>query len=422
MQMKKDTRQTWFKEAKYGLFIHWGLYSILAGSYNGRQAPNISEWIMNHLDIPVVEYEKLAEKFNPTHFNADEYVRKAKAWGMKYIVFTAKHHDGFAMYHSQCNPYNVVDATPFRRDIVRELQLACEKHDMRLGLYYSHAQDWHDPDGYVAEKDNSKKNFNNYLERKCIPQLRELLTSYGTISLIWFDTPLMMTRKESDKLVRLVKSYQPDCLVSGRVGNNRGDYLTTGDNFIPLLPYKGDWEVPATLNDTWGYKEGDQNWKSTDDIWTLLLKINGRGGNYLLNIGPDAEGRIPEETDRILTEMGKRIQVNSDAVYGTHALDTYHYDLDWALFTTKSHKVFIHVVKPVQRYSIHNVANNIEHASILESGEEVRFHQRKTCEGNTDWEFFVPSTYIGKNYFTIAVDIKEEEPIFEPLENWEFEL
>ena len=151
----KDTKQQWFKEAKFGLFIHWGLYSLLAGEYKGKKTDHIAEWIMNYLDIPVEEYEQLAKKFDPVNFDAEKIVKMAKDWGMRYIVFTSKHHEGFAMYHSQCSSYNSVDATPCKRDILKELQLACEKYDMKLGLYYSQAQDWHDPDGYMATIDNS---------------------------------------------------------------------------------------------------------------------------------------------------------------------------------------------------------------------------------------------------------------------------
>jgi alpha-L-fucosidase len=147
------------KEAKFGLFIHWGLYSVLAGEYKGRKTNHTAEWIMNYLDISVGEYEKLAEQFNPFKFDAEDIVKRAKDWGMKYIVFTSKHHDGFAMYHSKCDRYNIVDATPFKRDVLKELQLACQRHNMRLGLYYSQAQDWHDPDGYMFRKDNGKKKF-----------------------------------------------------------------------------------------------------------------------------------------------------------------------------------------------------------------------------------------------------------------------
>ena len=223
----KDTKQQWFKDAKFGLFIHWGLYALLAGEYNGRKTDRIAEWIMNDLDIPVEEYEKLASQFNPVEFDAEMIVRKAKEWGMKYIVFTSKHHEGFAMWDSKCSDYNVVKATPYGRDIVRQFREACDKYDMKLGFYYSQAQDWHDPDGYIHRKDNSKKNYRAYLERKCFPQLRELLTEYGDVALIWFDTPMGTTKEESQEMVDLVKSLQPNCIVSGRIGNELGEYMTT---------------------------------------------------------------------------------------------------------------------------------------------------------------------------------------------------
>ena len=190
----KDTKQKWFKDAKYGLFIHWGLYSILAGEYRGTKTDRIAEWIENDLNIPVEEYRKLAEQFNPTGFHADDFVKRAKEqWGMKYIVLTAKHHEGFAMYDSKVSDFNVVKATPYGKDILKELQVACEKHDVKMGLYYSQAQDWDDPNGYMHRKDNSGKDFQKYLDEKCKPQIKELLENYGDICLIWFDTPMGIT-------------------------------------------------------------------------------------------------------------------------------------------------------------------------------------------------------------------------------------
>jgi alpha-L-fucosidase len=420
--MVKDTRQAWFKEAKYGLFIHWGLYSILAGEYKGVATPNVAEWILNHLDIPVPEYEKLANQFDPKGFDAEKIVLRAKSWGMKYIVFTAKHHDGFAMYHSRCNRYNIVDATPFGRDPVAELKAACEKHGMKLGLYYSQAQDWDDPDGLREGADNSKKSFDRYLDSKCIPQLEELLTNYGDLALIWFDTPLSMTEAQSRRVVDTVKTLQPNCLVNSRIGNDLGDYLTTGDNFIPLLPYDGDWEVPATLNDTWGYNKNDSNWKDPRKILRLLLKINGRGGNYLLNVGPDRDGIIPRPSIDILDTVGRYIRANADSIAATHALDFYPYDLSWVLFTTKSHKLFLHVIEPVRRYLIHNIASTIRRSYILETGEEVRFVQKTTCSGDCSWEFFPPEPYKGKTEYVICVETEEEDVRFQRLSNWDFHL
>lgn len=193
----KDCKQQWWKEAKFGMFIHWGLYALLAGEYNGKKTSNIAEWIMHDLSIPVEEYEKLAARFNPTAFSAQRIVKLAKDTGMKYIVITSKHHDGFAMYKSQCSRYNIVDATPFGRDPIKELAEECEKEGIKLCFYYSQAQDWHDPNGFEEGTDNEGKDFRKYLDEKCIPQLRELLTQYGDIGLIWFDTPMGITYEQS---------------------------------------------------------------------------------------------------------------------------------------------------------------------------------------------------------------------------------
>ena len=196
----------------------------------------------------------------------------------------------------------------------------CAREGMKMGLYYWQAQDWHDPNGYVARKDNSQKNFGQYLNQKCIPQLKELLTQYGDIGLIWFDTPMETTEEESRKIVRTVKELHPGCIVSGRIRNGLGEYMTTGDNFIPAVPFEGDWEVPATLNDTWGYSKFDHAWKNAEKLIRILLKINARGGNYLLNVGPKPDGSIPEESVEILDRVGKYVRENADSIFDTFRL------------------------------------------------------------------------------------------------------
>lgn len=411
----KDTKQQWFKDAKFGLFIHWGLYALLAGEYNGKKNDRIAEWIMNDLDIPVEEYEKLASQFNPVEFDAERIVRKAKEWGMKYIVFTSKHHEGFAMWDSKCSDYNVVKATPYGRDIVRQFREACDKYDMKLGFYYSQAQDWHDPDGYIHRKDNSKKNYRAYLERKCFPQLRELLTEYGDVALIWFDTPMGTTKEESQEMVDLVKSLQPNCIVSGRIGNELGEYMTTGDNFIPRLPYEGDWEVPATLNDTWGFNKDDHNWKDPEEIIRLLVKINSRGGNYLLNIGPEASGHVPDESIRILDEVGKYVNENEEAIFGTKRVGIYAYELDWGMLTRKDHKLYVHVFKPRRRVELINIANKITGAYLVADKRRLEFKTSMTCEGCSAIDVELPEDYFDRKYFSICLEMEEEEPIFEPI-------
>ncbi len=412
----KDTKQKWFKEAKYGLFIHFGLYSILEGEYKGRITPTIAEWIMNTLDIPVEEYEPLATEFNPTNFDAADIVKRAKNWGMNYICITSKHHDGFALYHSKCSGYNIVDASPYKRDIIKELADECEKQSMKLCLYYSQAQDWHHPDGYMANKDNSNKNFRRYLDEKCIPQIKELLTGYGDIGMIWFDTPMEMTASESRELFDLVKSLQPDCIVSGRIGNNLGEYLTTGDNFIPSLPYFGDWEVPATLNDSWGFKRSDDNWKSSKDVLNLLIKIACRGGNYLLNVGPDKTGLIPQESIKTLDAIGGFLRKNGESIYGTKAVPLPTYDVEGVAYTCKPGKIYIHLLKDFDFLELLNIDNHIKKVYYLDNGEEVKYVEMRTCEGDGIWKFYLDRDTKDEIATVLCVEIEEEEVIFAPLE------
>ena len=315
----------WFKEAGFGMMIHWGLYSLLGGEWQGKRMEYIGEWIMSGFRIPNKEYEKLADVFNPIYFDAEEWVHTAKAAGMKYIVVTAKHHDGFALFHSKADKYNIVDATPFGRDVIRELADACAKNDMKLGLYYSQVIDWHENHGggydmkfYHTNRggmswdndwdfpDRDKKDYRICYEKKIKPQVEELLTNYGDLCLIWFDTPQTISAEQTDELYRMVKTYQPACLVNSRIGNGYGDYTSAGDNEMPedgqsdLL-----FETPATLNDTWGYKAFDTNWKSPAEVVRLRRLCRDRGANYLLNVGPDYLGRIPSVSCDILREAGK---------------------------------------------------------------------------------------------------------------------
>jgi alpha-L-fucosidase len=318
---KKEARLEWFREAKYGLFIHWGLYSIPAGEWQGKRIVGLGEWIMNRGQIPVRDYERLAAGFSPVKFNADEWVQLAADAGMKYIVITSKHHDGFAMYGSKVSPYNIVDATPLKRDILKELADACAKRGMRLGFYYSQAQDWHDPNGAGNTWDygpDEKKDFDKYLRAKAEPQVRELLTGYGPVALIWFDTPRMMSADRAQRFTDLVRSIQPNTLIDGRLGAE-GDYLSTGDNVVPPEVNSAAWETPATINHTWGYKHYDLDWKSPGTILFKLVDIVSKGGNYLLNVGPMSDGVIPQPSQDTLRAAGKWLKVNGEAVYGAGA-------------------------------------------------------------------------------------------------------
>src|SRR5947209_12382461 len=317
----REQRLAWFREAKYGLFIHWGLYAIPAGQWNGRAIPGLGEWIMFRTPVPVREYEKLAARFNPVKYNADEWVKLAKDAGMKYIVITSKHHDGFALFKSKASGYNVVDATPFKRDVLKELADAGARGGIRLGFYYSQSQDWHEPNGAGNTWDfgaDEKKDYDQYLRGKAEPQVRELLTGYGPVALIWFDTPRMMTGDRPHRFTRIVRSLQPDTLIDGRLGVE-GDYVSTGDNVIPPAVSSEAWEVPATINHTWGYRQDDTDWKSAGQIAFKLVDIVSKGGNYLLNVGPTSEGVIPQPSQDVLRTVGRWLQANGDAVYGAGA-------------------------------------------------------------------------------------------------------
>jgi alpha-L-fucosidase len=316
----------WFKEeAKFGLMIHFGLYSLLAGEWKSQRMPCIAEWIQSYFRIPNEEYEKLTKIFNPIYFDAEEWARLAKDAGMNYVVITSKHHDGFCLFDSAYDDYNTVKATPFGRDIIAEMAEACKKYGLKLGLYYSQDLDWHEPNGggynpsYLNVEgmhwtnnwdfpNDNEKNYEQYFRAKVIPQVTELLTNYGDICLMWFDTPRRISAEQSRELFDLVKSLQPNCLINSRIGNGMGDYRSMRDNEIPDEYMENDLvESPTTLNHTWGFKYYDNDWKDANKVLQLKEHLNSRGVNYLLNVGPDHLGRIPAPAADILKEVGRAL-------------------------------------------------------------------------------------------------------------------
>ncbi|MBP8304801.1 MAG: alpha-L-fucosidase [Phycisphaerae bacterium] len=393
--MSQDEKMKWFREAKFGLFIHWGLYAIPAGTWKGQQIAGIGEWIMNRAKIPVAEYEQLAARFNPVKFNADEWVQLAEDAGMKYIVITSKHHDGFAMYGSRASKYNIVDATPFKRDVLKELADACAKRGMRFGFYYSQAQDWHEPGGAGntwdfgpdEEKDKSGA-YDRYLREKAEPQVKELLTGYGPVCLIWFDTPRMMTADRGQRFIDIVHSLQPACLIDGRLGT-AGDYRSMGDNRIPNEVIHEDWEVPATLNRTWGYKSYDHDWKTPEDLTFKLVDIVSKGGNYLLNVGPTSEGIIPQPSQDNLRAVGRWLKVNGESVYGAGTTPfgqelgapdperkddkgqpVFQAKTDWRC-TTKPGRLYIHLFKwPAGAFELPPIKEKVTRAYLLADAQK----------------------------------------------------
>ena len=322
---QRDARMEWWRAARFGMFIHWGLYAVPAGTWDGKQIPGIGEWIMNNGKIPVADYEKLTAQFDPTKFNADAWVSMAKASGVRYIVITAKHHDGFAMFKSESNKFNIVDGTAFKRDPLKELAIACHKQGIKLGFYYSQDQDWTAPGAAALHGGHWDKaqdgSFADYIHTKVLPQMKEILTNYKgneAPDVIWFDTPTKdMTPQLAGEIVALLNQH-PSLIWNNRLGGGYMGDTETPEQHIPPQGYPGkDWETCMTINDTWGYKSYDTNFKSNETLLHNLIDIASKGGNYLLNVGPDATGVIPQpEQDRMLA-IGKWLKVNGEAIYGS---------------------------------------------------------------------------------------------------------
>ena len=328
----RDARMAWWREAKFGMFIHWGVYSVPAGYYHGQPVSGIGEWIMNRAKIPMAEYQQFAKDFNPVKFNADEWVRIAKDAGVKYIVITTKHHDGFAMFDTKVNNWSIVKATPYGRDPLKDLAAACRKYGIKLGFYYSQAQDWNNGGSATRGKWDpaQEHNMDDYIDKVAIPQLREILSNYGEFpTVLWWDTPTDMTPERAQRLYDVVMQLKPSVITNNRLlsggftteraGGLSGD-TQSPEQFIPAQGYPGrDWETCMTMNDTWGFKRDDNNWKSTETLIRNLCDIASKGGNYLLNVGPTSEGLIPQPSIDRMAEVGKWMKVNSEAIYGNNS-------------------------------------------------------------------------------------------------------
>lgn len=346
---QRDARMEWWREARFGMFIHWGPYAVPAGTYHDKKLTDkLGEWIMYDARIPVAEYETYAAKFNPVKFDAERWADVAKAAGMKYLVITAKHCDGFAMYPSKASKYNIADATPFKRDPMAELAKACADRGIRFCFYYSHCWDWHEANapGFINDWDfgpMEKRDVDVYFKQKSLPQVEELAATYKP-ALMWFDVPDLSPERSRDFL-NVIRRHVPNCIVNDRVGNGLGDYVTP-EQFIPANGFPGkDWETCMTINDTWGFKTYDTNFKSTQTLVRNLIDIASKGGNYLLNIGPTAEGVIPEPEVERLKEMGDWLKVNGEAIYGTTGSPLKKTPA-WGRITQKPGKLYLHVFDP----------------------------------------------------------------------------
>lgn len=364
-----------FREGRYAMFIHFGLYARLENRWKGKTYYGIGEWLMHKAmaNISVEAYRKVAADFNPVNFNADEIVAMAKSAGMKYVIITSKHHDGFALFHSKFSAFNIYDATPFKRDLMKEMAVACKKAGLGFGFYYSQTQDWSTPGGNNGpEKDEQGKmvTFDEYFNNRCLPEVNQLTTEYGPITLIWFDTPNGINKEYSRKLVDIVHKNQPQAYVSGRVGNGLGDYATLGDMEVPLQNTPGLWETVDVTNDSWGFAWYDKNWKSPKEILTRTLSTIARGGNFMLNVGPRGDGSIPIEAALSLKSSGGWIRKYPQTVYGA-SRSPWQHALPWGDATVRGRTISLLVYNwpATGRLYLHGLESKIESVVLLIAGK-----------------------------------------------------
>ncbi len=403
-------RLAWWNDARFGMFIHWGIYAQDGCFWNGKDGR--SEHMMRNLQIPIVEYQKIATQFNPVQFNADEWAKTAKNAGMKYMVITTKHHDGFAMFDSPSNDFNIVKQTPWKRDPIKELATACAKQNLKFGVYYSLGRDWHDPDcnsvkGWRSNTwdfpDEAKKDYSKYFERKVKPQITELMKQYHP-AIIWFDTPELITLDQSKELLALIRSIDPKCIVNQRIGNRLGDYAVK-EQKIPVGGEPDPWETCMTLNGAWGYHKTDTNWKSKDSLVHSMVDIASKGGNLLLNVGPTGEGIIPALSVQRLEEVGDWLKVNGEAIYGTTSSP--FGILDWGRCTKKEQNgntvLYFSVFKRPTNGTIllPKFSNDIKKITLLSNGKSPV--KEKTAKGI---QVQIPSTNKGEIGSILKVELK----------------
>lgn len=363
-QSQTNQRAQWFVDARFGMFIHWGVYSGAEGIWKGEKLRNendYAEWIYYRNRIEKDEYLNLLDRFDWDSIDPEEWVLLAKKSGMKYVTLTAKHHDGFALWDSKVSDYDIADHTNPKRDIVGELAEACKKHGLKLGLYYSHWVDWEHPYGWDHTMEIypiTAEQYDQYWQEKVMPQMRELLTNYGDIGMIWFDmwihhSQTIVTKEQLLQLKGLIRELQPDCLVNSRLGlsveeDADVDFRTLGDNQFGNMKLDYPWQSPGTVAHSWGYHALDSEWKSTTALLKYLIGNVSLNGNYMLNIGPRSNGDVPYEISQRLLDMGAWLDVNGESIYTSEAFDLPKDQHDWGKITYKaldhgSHKLYLHV-------------------------------------------------------------------------------
>ncbi len=363
-------RMAWWREAKFGLFIHWGVYAVPAGKYGDNT--NHGEWIMHSAKIPSAEYKKYAGQFNPIKYDPEDWVKVAREAGMRYIVITSKHHDGFALYPSDVTDWDVVDATPYGKDILGPLVDEAKRAGLKMGFYYSQAQDWNHPGGAKSRfqegdgwDEAHKGDFDAYLAKIALPQAKEILSRYP-LDILWWDTPTWMNEERTRPFVEALE-VRPDIITNNRLGID-GD-IKTPEQFVPVTGHEGDWETCMTMNRHWGYNAYDDDWKSSEELIHKLIEICSKGGNFLLNVGPTAEGEFPEPCIERLQDMGAWLKVNGESIYGTTA-GPFNY-LSWGAATRKGDLLYLHVTDWPENGKLHvPITSDAVSAALLVNPDE----------------------------------------------------
>ena len=403
-------RLEWWSEARFGMFMHWGLYSAVGCHWKGTNGR--SAHMMYYLEIPLKEYATIAGQFNPVQFDADQWVQIAKNAGMKYLIITSKHHEGFAMYDSKVNDYNIMARTPWKRDPMKELSEACRRAGIKFGVYYSLGRDWEDPDAVTRDnyKSNTwdypeaeKKVFSKYFERKARPQVRELMEQYRP-AVMWFDTPGNISRAESEELLRMIHEIDPNCIVNSRVGNRLGDYAVE-EQRVPEDGNPDPWETCMTMNRHWAYYIGDEDWKSPRMLIHNLIDIASKGGNYLLNVGPTDQGVIQQAAIDRLESMGAWLKVNGEGIHGTSASPIGQ--PAWGRCTRRETSdgvtLYLHVFEWPQdgRLTVPAVKNDVVSASLLANGSALT-----TTSGGDGITIQLPATAPDSIASTVVLRLK----------------
>jgi len=385
----------WFKEAKFGMFVHFGLFSMLEGEYKGTvlspqvdpvKYPNgqtwYAEWIQMRLDIPGEEYRELAKSFNPVNFDADAWISEAKNAGMRYFVITSKHHDGFALWDTQVSDFKVTNS-PFKKDILAELVAACKKYGIKYGFYYSHWQDWEYPGGAMPNwyPKVPEDQFEKYWREKSLPQVKELLVNFDP-DLLWFDTwdwETHITDERRDELIALVRENSDKCLINGRISYlNPGeniDFLEMHDNQYPDKILEKPWQTPATMVHSWGWHAKDYNWKSSAQMIGYLVNNVSKGGNYLLNVGPKPDGTFPLAAVRRLREIGAWMVPNKDAIYGTKIVKIEAPEGVYLTQKTDQGKNYLYIClsAPKESVVLPIEASKFVNCEVLESSRPIKY-------------------------------------------------